>query len=278
MKSGKSTKPKQEPAESSEDLPVRPVGKIYRHRSYVFHGRSGTGKTTISGTFPKPILHLDIGDQGTDSISDYGEDIKVLDINAWDDFEFAYWWLVKNPKAYKTVTLDTITQLQQFAIVKILADANKATDKAGEWGAMTKKDWGAVASLMKCWITNMRNLPMEVVFLAQERVSETETDDPEVMLDPEVGPRLSPSIAAHLNAEVSVIGSTFIRRKVRVTKVAGKKKEVPRAQYCLRLGPDPVYITKARKPKKYKLPPIIINPSYEEIVAILEGDSDGSQE
>lgn len=273
----KPARAKAKPAEKAEDeLFVRSVSDVFRHRSYVIYGRSGTGKTTIGGSFPKPILFLNIGDQGTDSIADLGEDVKVRDINTWDDFEFTYWWLVKNPGKYNSLVLDTVTQLQQCAIIKVLEDANKQTQRAGDWGVMTKREWGQVASLMKMWITNIRDLPMETLFLAQERVSESETEDPEVMLDPEVGPRLSPSIAAHLNAEVSVIGSTFIRRRVRVKKVNGKKKEFASIQYCLRLGPDPVYITKARKPKAIKLPPVLINPSYDEIVATLKGERDGS--
>ncbi len=267
------SKAKPQPAEANEELAVRPVGQMYLHRSWVFYGRAGSGKTTLAGSFPKKILLLNIRDKGTDSICDLGEDVMVLDVNTWDDFEVAYWWVKRNPDAYKTLALDTITQLQQLAIEKILEDLEKDTDKAGEWGTMTKREWGQVASLMKMWITNLRDLPMEVVFLAQDRMSETETDDPEVMLDPEVGPRLSPSIAAHLNAEVSVIGNTFIRRKTTVKKVNGKKKEVERLQYCLRMGPNPVYVTKARKPKSIKLPSVLIDPTYDELIKILKGDS-----
>lgn len=244
---------------------------IHRHRSYVFYGRSGTGKTTIAGTFPKPMLFMDIKDQGTDSIADV-EDIDVLEVKHWDDFEVAYWWLKKNPGKYKTIVLDTITQLQQLGVEKVLEDNDKDADRAGDWGVMTRREWGQVASLMKMWITNLRDLPMEVVLLAQDRLSDTESDDPENQLDPEVGPRLSPSVAAHLNAEVSVICNTFIRRKVTVKKVRGKKKEVARTQYCVRFGPHPVYVTKGRKPKGIKLPSVVIDPSYEEIVAILQGD------
>ena len=244
---------------------------IRRIRSYVFYGRAGTGKTTLSGTFPKPMLFMDIKDQGTESISDV-EGIDVLEVGTWDDFETAYWWLVKNPGKYKSLVLDTITQLQQVAIEKVLIDNEKDPSRAGDWGVMTKREWGQVASIMKMWITNLRDLPgIEVIFLAQDRLTETEVDDPEAQLNPEIGPRLSPSIAAHIGAEVSVVGCTFIRRKITIKRVNGKKKEVARTQYCLRLAPDPVYTTKARKPKKIKLIQVMVNPTYEKITATLEG-------
>jgi len=251
---------------------VRSVSKIQRHRSYCFYGRAGTGKTTLAGSFPGPILLLDVNDQGTDSVSDV-DHIDVLETHAWDDFEVAYWWLKKNPDKYKTVVIDTVTQLQQLAIEKILIDQEKDPEKAGEWGVMTKKQWGQVASMMKMWVTNLRDLPMEVVFLAQDRTSDTETEDPEIMIDPEIGPRLTPSISAHLNAEVSVIGNTFIRRKVTVKKGPdGKKKEVEKTQYCLRIGPNAVYVTKARKPKTITLPGVLVDPTYESLMEILRGE------
>lgn len=268
----KRPKAKPSPAEMENlELDVKPVGDIHRDRSYVFYGRAGTGKTTLSATFPKPMLFFDIKDQGTESISDV-EGVDVREVETWDDFEIAYWWLVKNPGKYKSITLDTVTQLQQVAIEKVLLDNEKDPSKAGDWGVMTKREWGQVASLMKMWITNLRDLPgVEVIFLAQDRLTEADVDDPEAQLDPEIGPRLSPSIAAHINAEVSVVGCTFIRRKVTIKRVKGRRKEIARTQYCLRLAPDPVYTTKARKPKKIKLLKTMVDPTYDKITSTLEG-------
>jgi hypothetical protein len=139
---------------------------------------------------------------------------------------------------------------------------------------MSRREWGEGASIMKLWITSFRDLPMEVVFVAQDRVFDTDEDaNPETMLEPEVGPRLMPSVAAHLNAAVSVIGNTFIRRRIQIKEVGkNKKKEIPRIEYCLRIGPNPVYITKMRKPKKIKVPGVLVDPSYEEIISIIKGE------
>lgn len=260
------------PAEMTDRFEVRPVSQIQSHRSWCFYGRAGTGKTTLAGTFPGPILLLNVRDFGTDSVADH-ENMDVRDVETWEDFEITYWWLKKNPKKYKTVVIDTVTQLQQIAVEKVLEDNNKESEKAGEWGVMTKREWGQAASLMKLWCTNFRDLPMEVVFLAQDRTTESETEDPETMLDPEVGPRLMPSLAAHLTSEVSVVGNTFIRQKIAVRKDdKGRKKEVEKKQYCLRLGPSPVYVTKARKPKKIELPEVMVDPDYDQLISVLKGE------
>ena len=256
---------------SSKGLPVQPVGDIKHHRSMVIYGRSGSGKTTFSATFPKPMLLLDVNDQGTDSISDV-EDVDVMQITSWEDLEKAYWYLKENPDEYKTVVIDTLSQLQELVINKLIS----ARDGAG---ALSQREWGEVGSKLRIWIIHFRNLPMEVVFVAQERVFDVDLDlDPETMLDPEVGPRLMPSVTAHLNASVHTIANTFIRRKIRKKEVKRKgskktkTKEISETQFCLRVSPDPVYATKIRKPKGIKFPGVIVNPCYEDILDIIQGD------
>ena len=133
-----------------------------------------------------------------------------------------------------------------------------------------------------------RDLPMNVVFIAQHRVFNVSTDeeqDPKTaMLAPEVGPALMPSVMKHLNASVSVIGNTFIRTRVEERKVTKKigvgrrakpketVEEVEHIEYALRIGPNPLYTTKARKSKAIKLPDVIVDPDYNKIMKVLKGE------
>lgn len=265
-------------SQTSVEDKFRSPKEVFSHRTHVFYGRSGTGKTTLASTFPKPILLLDINDQGTDSIADVKE-LDVLDIRDWDTFLEVYWWLTANPKRYKTIVIDTTSQLQGACIEHVLKKKQlKGNKRAGDWGTMTMREWGEVSALMKTWITNVKGLPMEVVFVAQDRVFNTsEETEAETMLDPEVGPRLSPSVAAHLNAVANVIGNTFIRQRTQIVKEKTskgiKKKEVPVTQYCLRVGPNPTYVTKIRKPRAIKPPSVIVDPSYDKILAIIKGEA-----
>ena len=216
---------------------------------------------------------LNCKDDGTDSISDV-DGIDVMDITEWPDVETAYWWLKQNPTKYKTVVFDTITQLQQMVIEEVGgAKAAKAKKAIGDWGTMTKADWGEVASRMKTWITNYRDLPIEIVFIAQDRVFNVdEEENDEGMLEPEVGPRLSPAVMSHLCAAVSVIGQTAVRTRTVKKKIKGETIEREVTEYCLRLGPNSSYITKFRKPKDIVLPDFLTNPNYEEILETIKGE------
>lgn len=257
--------------EEDDELPTRKIGDIKRNRSWALYGRSGSGKTTLAATFPKPILYLDIRDEGTDSIADV-EGIDVLEPKTVEEVEEALFWLIRNPKRYKTVIIDTVTQMQEMAVEEIAAKS-KSKKKAGEWGSMTKQMWGEVSAKLKSLIIDFRNLPMEVVFIAQDRVFNLDDEDGEDSeLMPEVGPRLMPSVASVLNAAVTVIGNTFIRQVTVKKKVKGVMKRTEKTEYCLRVGPSHVYVTKIRKPRSLEAPEFISDPTYEAIVDVIKGE------
>jgi phage nucleotide-binding protein len=256
---------------------IRPVQDVERTASYAIYGRAGSGKTTLASSFPKPLLLLDIRDKGTDSIADV-KGVDVLEIDELEDIEDIYYYLRENPKKYKTVVFDTVTEMQKIVMKHVVLSKSKNKrkvdeDRVGDWGTMARKDWGDVAGIMNKWIADFRDLPMEVVFLAQEKVRNEDGDEgDDNQLVPEVGPAVMPSIATTLNAAVNVIGNMFIRMK-RSSVVKGAKKSVKEEPvYCLRVGPNPIYTTKLRKPKSAEAPPYVEDPTYKDIIDLVKGN------
>lgn len=261
----------------------KPVGEKKYHGSYALYGRSGTGKTTLSATFPKPILYLNIRDNGTDSISDV-DDVDVVDIDTSEELQEQILWCAKQAHkdklVYKTIVLDTMSQLQGILVEEMgeKKGLKKKGKKAGDFGTLTKQDWGSIAGDLKAVIMDIRNLPVEAVFIAQERIFNMgdEEDDGLDQLEPEVGPKLMPSVKNDLNASVSVIANTFIRvhvRRIKDPKTKMKRTETEK-QYCLRVGPNSVYTTKIRKPKGIEAPDYIIDPTFRKLKKIMKGMED----
>jgi hypothetical protein len=255
---------------------ISPVTPLEDGVKAVIYGRQGSGKTTLGATFPKPLLIVDISEKGTDSVWDV-KGIKVIKPKTWEQFVDTYWY-VREGKKFKSAMIDTVSNLQDLAIrdVKEVSEDEKVT---GNWGTMTKRDWGKVSGMLKNEILNWRDLPgMNVLFIAHDRVFNVDDeDDTEGMISPEVGPRLMPSVASTMNAAVGIIGNCFIREKVKEVKV-GKTKLIKRdVQYCMRVGPHAYYVTKIRKPKGIVVPKVIVDPTYELLVKTIRGELKGDE-
>lgn len=252
---------------------VKNVKNVVTQLSAVIYGRPGSGKTTLACTFPKPALLVDCNEKGTDSVRDVSG-LDVLVAENWEDLDSVYWGLKKGRHKYKTVIIDTMSQVQDMCIVDELGGSIEP-GKIGNWGTMTKRNWGSVSTKLKTFISEMRDLPMNVVFTAHERVFMEDENEDETSLTPTVGPRLMPSVASTLNGAVMLIGMTFVQEKV--TKVKTRRRGVVEKRsigYALRIGPSSVYTTKIRKPKSVELPETIVDPTYRDIMDMINGTLD----
>lgn len=237
---------------------IKAVKLLPKVLAMLVYGRSGTGKTTFGGTWPKPALLIDIREKGTDSVSNI-EGLDVVQVDTWDEFEEVYWY-IKQEKKYKTVIIDQVSQLQDVCMESVLKNEGK--------DVMSQRSWGTVSGLMKTWLLNYRDLIEEginVLFLAHDRTTDTDSDS-EDQIDPSVGPRLMPSVAGTLNGAVKAIGCTYIREAL----LEGETRKI---EYGLRLGPHAYYTTKLRVPQGASVPESIFNPTYDRILKLMSGET-----
>lgn len=253
--------------EGYKDLEARisPVSEVPSFLTMLVYGRSGTGKTAFSSTFPKPLLLLDIKEKGTETIAQV-RDVDVFSVESWKDFEEAYWYLQSGKHKYKSVVVDQISSLQGLAM-----DHVRAEDGMEPGELFHKRQWGQVSGMMQTWVLNYRNLwdhQLHVCFIAHER-SDEGGDEIDNQIDPSIGPRVMPSLSSFVQGAVSAIGSTFIRERF----IGQGAERVRKVDYCMRIGPHAYYATKIRKPPGGNpVPDVLVNPSFDKIVSISKGE------
>lgn len=148
--------------------------------SILIHGGSKLGKSTLTGTAPKPVLVLDAEGSwrfipvrkkywdptlGGPPECDGTWDACIVSVREWGTVQLVYQWLSQYVTCFTSVVIDSITELQRRC---------KANLKGTE--AMKIADWGVLLSQMDATIRGFRDLTLIpqlnvrcVVFVAETR-------------------------------------------------------------------------------------------------------------
>lgn len=247
-----------------EDLPETGI-------KLLIYGRSKTGKTTLAASAPTKMLWVS---------SETGEVGGIKSLGKMKGIDFIQ---LQNPEEmkdiialameYKTVVVDTVTQLESMILASILGIEKLPEQKS--WGMAQREHYGQCGLQTKTYLRSLLDLPNNTILLGQERQSDPREDSE--LITPTVGVALQPATAGWLNAAMDYIGSTFIRKEMKQVKRTVGKNEIisqeatGRMEYCLRVGPDPVYVTGFRKPKSVVLPDVLVDPTYADLRKLITG-------
>lgn len=249
------------PARSIEDR-IHKLSEVERYVAMLCYGDQKTGKTVFACSFPKPLLLIDIMEEGTDSVIDV-DGVDVVAAENTGDMEDLYWMLEGKTK-YKSVVLDQMTGLQALLIREMKEKKNQRPDDV-----FSQRSYGQLGGWMTQWILNYRNLikrGLHVCFLShQKRIEPQEEEDDR--LAPEITTALTGSITNFLLGAVSVIGNQFIRESY------DKKTKETEMQYCMRLVSG-FYRCGIRRPVSAgPVPEYIVNPTFEKLMKLSKGES-----
>lgn len=159
---------------------TEPIFETYQRLSVLIHAGSKLGKSTLSGTAPKPILVLDAEgswrfipirkvfwnpDDGPPPDCDGTWDACVVQVQRWDTVENVYRWITQYQTCFVSVVIDSITELQRRLKQNLVGTE-----------AMRIQDWGVLLAKMDDKIRSFRDLTLIpqisvrcVVFIAETR-------------------------------------------------------------------------------------------------------------
>ena len=216
------------------------------------YAKNGKGKTRLAASFPKTLI-IDINEEGTRSATEF-KGTKVFPANSWSDIAAVYWYLQKGDHPYETVAIDTLTQMQVLAMRRAMKEKVERDPEADPKQPRIQ-DYGKANTMMGEMILMFRNLPMHVVFLAQERVvGDPEEGEVEVHV-----PDMPNGSRGHAMGAVGIIGRLY--QKEIKKKVKGKRKTAWAT--CMLVGLHEEYESKDRTGA---LGRIVVNPTGPKII------------
>lgn len=230
------------------------IKELGQRNLWVIYGKSNTGKTHLAATFPKPLLYLQIGDDGSNTIANV-EGVKAIPITTVEDLKSVAEELRKDKK-YRTVVVDT------FSLVVTEWTSQKVVGKGKR---MTQQNWGDLKTdteeIIKAWHRVAKN--HIVVLNCHESMDNIEGMEDEIA--PDVRPSVSKGARTYLEGMAN-FGIHTIRISKEITKGNTTKTVV---KYAADVGPNPYYWTKLQIDPSIKVPDRIINPSYDKIMSVI---------
>ena len=179
----------------------------------LLYGAPGSGKTTMAGTFPKPI-YLNI-EAGVNTL--VGQNIDFITIKEWADVKEVYNSLASGELKYDSVIIDSVTELMKKRGMEIL----------GARDQMAIRDWGILIKDIEDMMRRFRDLPQHVLFIFAEQ---EDKDGDRIIKRPSVSGKSLPTTACGM---VDLVG---------YTKVI-KEKTI---KYLTQFTPDEVVYAKSR--------------------------------
>lgn len=230
------------------------IQELGQRNLWVLYGKSGSGKTKIAGTFPKPMLYAKIGDDGANTIARV-PGIKGVQLESPKDLKTLVEELLKD-KHYITFVADTFSLfVQEWKDQNVIKKKRK----------MTQQDWGNLATDSEEIIKLLHKLARRkiVVLTCHEAVGTIEGMEDEIT--PEVRPSVSKGVRTYLEGMANYgIHTTKILKEV--TK-GNTTKEI--VKFAADIGPNPYYWTKLQIDPAIKVPARIINPTYDKFMEVI---------
>jgi phage nucleotide-binding protein len=237
-------------ADSLGELSVVGVQEEIPNLNLLVYGDPGVGKTVLAGSAAAveamcPVIFID-AEGGTLSLRNKYPDVKKVRVKHFADLSVAYNALRENPGLYRTVVLDSITEIQKYGMYEIMAKTVKEDPERdpdlpgiGEWGKNTEQ--------MRKVIRAFRDLPMNTIFTALAR---TEKDKKgKVTTQPSLSAKLANEAAGFLDIVV------YMYRKVEDEQIVRR---------ILTMATDEI----TAKDRTDRLPPYLDNPTMQELYTI----------
>lgn len=232
----------------------------------LYYGDGGTGKTsnlaTLANLGPVLVINAEAGLKKR-PLANLGINVDNIDIYpdpddpqgvTFDGLRSVHDYLRANPDAYIGVQWDSLTEIYQKLLRDVVDQAVAKAERIGKSRDpffVEMQDYGVMTQQVKQLVRDFRDLPIHFGISALER--RDQDDDGTVTY----GPAASPALVTDVFGYMDIVLHTS------VTDVAGKPEYI---------GASAPYGKYRAKDRFGALPEKMITPSYERIIAYVEGE------
>jgi len=165
--------------------------------TFAIYGDVGVGKTTFTSYAPNPLL-ID-AEGGRASIAKTPNSPKILEPENLSDLGEIYLWLKANQDKFDSVIIDTLSEVEKWAVEESIQKAVKK-DPTKDKDLATRSDYKKGGTKVGRVARMFRNLDMYTFFLLHER---SDKDDSTGAV--KLGPKVMPSVMSDLNGFTDII-------------------------------------------------------------------------
>jgi len=192
-------------------LTVIPVQERSSFLNILIYGDSGVGKTTLAGSADsvpamRPVLFVDM-EGGIESLkrTEYTE-VETVRVKNWKEMQTVYDVLHSGDHNYKTVVLDSLTEIQKFNMYNVMGELmQKRPDLDPDVPGM--REWGKNLEQMRRMVRGFRDLEMHTIFTALAKTDKDEKTGLKSIL-----PMLSGQLAAQVAAFMDIVVYYYVKQ------------------------------------------------------------------
>ncbi len=252
-------KEKLTPAKKFAGIRVRKAGELESSLNMIFYGVPKIGKSTLAASAHevpslRPVLVIDLEAGSLTLKYDY-PDIDVVPLTSWHSLAAAYQDLAKDDH-YRTVIIDNLSEANKLAMLQILAQGVRDSDRDKDPDVAELRDYGKGRTQTERMVRWFRDLNKNVIFIAWANTDKDENN--RRFTGPMLPGKLSKEIPGYLDYVLYMY------------KVYDKKDDSLK-RVVLTDSTDRT-IAGGRTGKKNPLPQVIEDPTMGKIFSYLEGD------
>lgn len=237
-------------------LDIKKVEERSTFFNMLIYGDSGVGKTTLAGSASmvpsmSPVLVIDI-EGGTESLKHSYPDVDMIRVLNWKQMQDVYNELYLGKTGYKTVILDSLTEIQKFNMYNVMEAALKARPNQ-EPDVPGMREWGINLEQMRKFVRGFRDLEMHTIFTA---LAKNDKNDKTGITT--TGPSLSGKMAGEVAAFLDIVSYYYVKQ-------VGTGKDIEFQRFLL-TGMTEQFIAKDRSGK---LPMVVESPTMQTIFEMM---------